>query len=83
MNSTIMVQKSVKDIAARKAKQEGLSLSVVTRFLLQGYAEGKLNIGLVLGNNVSINKTEIIDLDTSTQSKINNSAKKWRSKIKL
>jgi len=43
MNSTIMIQKSVKDLAAKKAKKDGLSLSVITRFLLQvllqGYAE--------------------------------------------
>lgn len=81
MNSTIMIKKSVKDLAAKKAKQEGLSLSTVTRFLLQGYAEGKLNIGLVVEPIVSIDKTEKITLDTKTQSKINNTAKKWRQKV--
>lgn len=81
MNSTIMVQKSVKDLAAKKAKKEGLSLSAVTRFLLQGYAEGKLNIGLVFGGDISVNKVERINPDTETQSKINNSVKKWRGKI--
>lgn len=81
MNSTIMIKKSVKDLAAKKAKQEGLSLSAVTRFLLQGYADGKLNIGLVVEPNLSIDKTEKITLDTKTQSKINNTAKKWRHKV--
>jgi hypothetical protein len=76
-----MIQKNVKDLAARRARKEGLSLSAVTRFLLQGYSDGKLNIGLLLNNNVSIDKIEKIDLDISTQSRVNDSAKKWRNKI--
>jgi hypothetical protein len=81
MNSTIMVQKSVKDLAARKAKEEGLSLSTVTRFLLQGYADGKVQIGLILNQDVEVTKIETIDLDSETASRINSSVKKWRNKI--
>lgn len=77
MNSTIMVQKSVKDRAAQKAKAEGLSLSTVTRFLLQGYAEGKLNIGLVVGDS----RVERVELDPQTQTTLDSSVKKWRHKF--
>jgi hypothetical protein len=77
MNSTIMVHKSVKDLAARKAKAEGLSLSVVARFLLQGYADGKLNIGLVVGNQ----EIQRVELDSQTQRTLDDSVKKWRHKF--
>lgn len=77
MNSTIMVNKSVKDLAAQKAKQEGLSLSTVTRFLLQGYAEGKVNIGIVSGEDV----VKKVSLDAETQEVLDNSVKQWRHKF--
>lgn len=77
MNSTIMVHKSVKDLAAKKAKAEGLSLSTVARFLLQGYAEGKLNIGLVIGEP----EVQQVSLDSQTQKKLDDSVKKWRHKF--
>lgn len=77
MNSTIMVQKSVKDLAAQKAKAEGLSLSTVARFLLQGYAEGKLNIGLVVRDPEVHN----VPLDSATQKTLDDSVKKWRHKF--
>lgn len=77
MNSTIMVHKSVKDLAAQKAKAEGLSLSTVARFLLQGYAEGKLNIGLVIENPEVHN----VSLDSVTQKTLDDSVKKWRHKF--
>jgi hypothetical protein len=72
-----MVHKSVKDLAAQKAKTEGLSLSTVTRFLLQGYAEGKLNIGLVVGYPEIHN----VPLDSVTQKTLDDSVKKWRNKF--
>lgn len=72
-----MVHKSVKDLAAQKAKAEGLSLSTVARFLLQGYAEGKLNIGLVIGEP----EAYIVSLDSKTQRTLDDSMKKWRHKF--
>ena len=72
-----MVQKSIKDLAAKKAKAEGLSLSAVARFLLQGYAEGKLNIGLVVENQ----EAKRVPLDSKTQQKLDDSVKKWRHKF--
>jgi antitoxin component of RelBE/YafQ-DinJ toxin-antitoxin module len=77
MNSTIMIQKTVKDLAAQKAKSEGLSLSTVARFLLQGYAEGKLNIGLVVGDP----EVGRVALDQETQEELDNSMKQWRHKF--
>ncbi len=77
MNSTIMIQKTVKDLAAQKAKSEGLSLSTVARFLLQGYADGKLNIGLIVGDS----EVSRVALDQKTQETLNNTVKKWRHKF--
>jgi len=81
MNSTIMVQKNAKDLAAQRAKSEGLSLSAVARFLLKGYADGKLNIGLIVEDNINITPPQLVPLDPTTQNKMNASVKKWRNKI--
>ncbi len=72
-----MVHKSVKDLAAKKAKAEGLSLSVVARFLLQGYADGKLNIELVVGDQ----EIQRVDINSQTQKILDDSVKKWRHKF--
>ncbi len=77
MNSTIMIHKTVKNLAAQKAKSEGLSLSTVARFLLQGYAEGKLNIGLIVGEP----KVDRVVLDQKTQEDLDNSVKQWQHKF--
>jgi antitoxin component of RelBE/YafQ-DinJ toxin-antitoxin module len=81
MNSTIMVRKDIKERAAKKAKQEGVSLSTVVRFLLKGYAEGRVGVGLVLNEEVQVEKVAKISLDKETQSFLDNSTKKWRHKI--
>jgi len=81
MNSTVMVQKSVKDLAARKAKNEGVSLSTIVKFLLKGYVEGKVNIGLVVEENMKVTKIERIPVDAETQELLNNSVRKWRHKF--
>jgi len=72
-----MIQKTVKDLAAQKAKSEGLSLSTVARFLLQGYADGKLNIGLIVGDP----EVSRVALDQKTQKTLDNTVKKWRHKF--
>jgi len=72
-----MIQKTVKDLAAQKAKSEGLSLSTVARFLLQGYADGKLNIGLIVGDP----EVSRVTLDQKTQKTLDNTVKKWRHKF--
>ena len=81
MNSTIMVQKSVKDEAAKKAKSEGLSLSTVTRFLLKEYAEGKLSIGVTINESIKVSDVQNIELDTATQQRLDASAASWRDKV--
>lgn len=81
MNSTIMVQKSVKDLAAKKAKKDGLSLSTVTRFLLQGYSEGKLNISLTVRDDVEVTEVHHVSLDKETQDRLDFSVSKWRNKL--
>lgn len=77
MNTTIMVQRDVKNLAAQRAKKEGLSLSTVAKFLLQGYADGKVNIGLIVGNP----EVSRVELDNETQDLLDNSMKQWRHKF--
>lgn len=77
MNTTIMVQRDVKNLAAQRAKKEGLSLSTVAKFLLQGYAEGKVNIGIIIGEP----EVTSVDIDNETQEVLDNSVKKWRHKF--
>ena len=81
MNSTIMVQKSVKDEAAKRAKSEGLSLSAVTRFLLKEYSNGKLNIGVTINESIKVSDIQNIELDSQTQQKLDASVSSWRDKV--
>lgn len=74
-----MINKAVKDKAAKKAKLDGLSLSTVAKFLLQGYADGKVNIGLIFSNNEP--EIEKIPLDAETQKMIDGYVEKWRNKF--
>lgn len=76
-----MVQKSVKDLAAQKAKKDGLSLSTVTRFLLQGYSEGRLNIGLTVSEDVEVSDMSQVSLDEEMQEQLDASVSKWRNKL--
>lgn len=45
--TTISLDRKTKDAANKRAGKEGHSLSTVTRILLQEYADGKLDIGVV------------------------------------
>ncbi len=81
MNSTIMVQKGIKDEAAQKAKKEGFSLSTVVRILLKGYVEGQVGLGLTINESTSAQKTTSVPLDKETQTLLDGSVKKWRHKF--
>ena len=82
MNSTIMVQKSVKDLAALKAKKEGVSLSTVVKFLLKGYVEGRVGVGLVVEEE-NITTVKKVPVDTEIQKLMDDSVKKWRHKFSV
>lgn len=45
MNTTISIDKDLRDRAAERAKKEKLPISVIVRILLSDYAEGKIQIG--------------------------------------
>ncbi len=81
MNSTIMVNKSVKETAAKKAKKEGFSLSTVTKILLQDYAEGRVRIGSMPNDAFEIKKIAKITVDSETQKSMDNAVKTWRHKF--
>ena len=80
MNSTIMIQKSVKDLALQRAKKEGFSLSMVAKILLKDYADGRLKIGSFATNSdINIEKMERISVDPETQKLMDKSLQKYLS----
>ncbi len=81
MNSTIMVNKSIKDLAAKKAKSDGISLSLIVRLLLKEYSSGRFDIGLIENDKTQVTKVEEVKLDEKTQLLIDKSSKKWRNKL--
>ena len=43
--TTVAVNKDIRNLAAKKAKQDQISVSAVVRILLKDYAEGRIKIG--------------------------------------
>jgi len=81
MNSTIMIQKAIKDEALKKAKSEGFSLSTIVKILLQDYVKGKIGIGSLFNDDVRVDKVERIEVDEETQDMMDSVVKKWRYKF--
>lgn len=45
--TTLSIDKETKELAASRAEENGMSVSVVARILLRDYATGKLDIGAI------------------------------------
>lgn len=78
MHTSISIDKSTRDRAAKRAQAEHLPLAVVVRVLLIDYAEGKISIGTRTEMNVT---TEEIPVDTATRRKMDAVVEKWRDKV--
>lgn len=74
MQTSIATDKTVKDRAAKRAKKEGLPLSIVVRFLLSEYADGNISIG-VQQNILPV--VQSVPVDTDTQQKMDALLDTW------
>jgi hypothetical protein len=59
--TSISVEKSIRDQAASKAKEDMISFSSVVRILLRDYATGKIRIGTQTVEPFHIEKIEVDD----------------------
>lgn len=64
-NTSISVDKKIRDKAAAKAKHDMISLSAVVRILLIDYAEDKIRIGSQSTQEFNIQRIEV-DKETQT-----------------
>ena len=78
--SSLAVNKTIIKKASKKAKQDNLSVSAVTRILLTDYADGFISIGTRRNDEVSVNKLEVIEVDNNTQKLMDSIGTKWRNK---
>ncbi|MFH1218397.1 MAG: hypothetical protein V1679_00980 [Candidatus Peregrinibacteria bacterium] len=72
MITTVSVDKEIRNSAAKKAKQDKLSVSAVVRILLMDYANGKIQIGTRLA--------EPIEVDKETQKMMDDTVAEWNKK---
>ncbi|KKP36237.1 hypothetical protein A2483_01595 [Candidatus Peregrinibacteria bacterium RIFOXYC2_FULL_33_13] len=77
MNTTISIDKKIRDKAARKAQDDQLSVSAVIRILLNDYADGKIQIGTRMVGEPMI---EVIEVDKSTQNLMDDVVNAWNKK---
>lgn len=78
-NSSLSIDKDIRDLAAKRAKSDKLSVSAVARMLLRDYAEGKISIGATIPSSETYH-TERIDVDDTTQKLMDDIATLWSSK---
>lgn len=77
MNTTISIDKEIRNRAAKRAKQEKLSISAIVRILLTDYAEGKIQIGARFPQLIQMSSIEV---DEETQNLMDNTIRLWRKK---
>lgn len=77
MNTTIAIDKPTRDRAAKQAKKDKMSVSVVVRILLSDYAEGKIQIGTRMPENIQMSEVAV---DEETQDIMEDVLKTWRTK---
>ena len=80
--TTLSIDKDIRDLAAKRAKTDKLSVSVVARMLLRDYAQGKISIGSTF-STPEIYHTELIETDNETQEMMNNISSLWNHKKAL
>jgi hypothetical protein len=75
MTTTLSIDKEIRDLAAKKAKQDKLSVSAVARMLLKDYADGKIEIGSNIVRDVVVDE---VDVDADTQDLMDSVVSSWR-----
>lgn len=77
--TTLSIDKDIRDLAAKRAKIDKLSVSVVARMLLRDYGQGKISIGSIFSPSETYH-TEFIETDDETQEMMNNISSLWNHK---
>ncbi len=74
MNTTISIDKEIRDRAAARAKKEKISVSAIVRILLSDYAEGKIQIGTRIPEVIQVSSIEV---DEATQELMDDVINEW------
>lgn len=77
--TTLSIDKTIRDHAAKRARIDQISLSAVARMLLRDYADGKINIGATVAN-AEIFKAETVEVDTETQAMMDEISILWKNR---
>lgn len=75
MNTTISIDKELRNRAAERAKKEKLPISVIVRILLSDYAAGKIQIGT---RTPELTQMKEVEVDDETQSLMDDVVNVWR-----
>lgn len=78
MQTSISIDASTRDRAARRAHGEHMPLAVVVRILLNDYADGRLSIGARTGPTVL---AEEIPVDRKTQKRMDAVMATWHGRM--
>lgn len=77
--TTLSIDKDIRDLAAKRAKADKMSVSVVARMLLRDYGEGKISIGSTFSHSETYH-TEFIEVDNEIQKTMNSIGSLWNKK---
>lgn len=77
--TSLSIDKDIRDLAAKRAKADKLSVSVVARMLLRDYGEGKISIGSTFSSPETYH-TEFVEVDEETQKSMNAIGSLWSDK---
>ncbi len=77
--TSLSIDKDIRDLAAKRAKTDKLSVSVVARMLLRDYAQGRISIGSTFSAPETYH-TEFIEVDNETQKTMDSIGSLWNHK---
>lgn len=77
--TTLSIDKDIRELAAKRAKVDKLSVSVVARMLLRDYGEGRISIGSTFSTPETYH-TEFVEVDDEIQKTMNSIGSLWNNK---
>jgi len=77
--TSFVIDKDIRDLAAKRAKIDKLSVSVVARMLLRDYGEWRISISSSHSRPETYH-TEFIEVDDEIQNMMNNIGSLWNNK---
>lgn len=77
--TSFAIDKDIRDLAAKRAKRDRLSVSVVARMLLRDYGEWRISIGSAFSRPETYH-TEFIEVDDEIQNTMNTIGSLWNNK---